>query len=81
MFKVYMTQNNVLHEEASVSAGSWINMIRPSRDESEMVAKLVGVEIDPDDIMAALDEEESARIELEEGYTLILVDSDDGDAP
>ena len=74
MFKVYMTQNNVLHEEASVSAGSWINMIRPSRDESEMVAKQVGVEIDPDDIMAALDEEESARIELEEGYTLILVD-------
>ena len=32
------------------------------------------LDIDIDDIRASLDEEESSRIELKDGYTLILVD-------
>ena len=47
-------------------------MIHPTREEAMQVA--YELDIDIDDIMAALDEEESSRIELEPGYTLILVD-------
>ncbi len=74
MYKIYMTENNVLHEEMEFRPGCWIRMVRPTAEESARVSEAVGVEIDKADIMAALDEEESARIELEEGYTLILVD-------
>ena len=38
----------------------------------EEIADVLNVDID--DIKAALDEEESSRIELQDGYTLILVD-------
>ena len=37
-----------------------------------MVADALDVDIE--DVLAALDEEESSRIELQDGYTLILVD-------
>ncbi len=50
----------------------WVQMIDPSEDECE---KLSGeLDVDIDDVKAALDEEESSRIELQDGYTLILVD-------
>ena len=47
-------------------------MVDPSAEESQLVAD--ALKVDVADIRAALDEEESARIELEDGYTLILVD-------
>ncbi len=74
MYKVYRTENNVIHEESEMKPGCWINMVKPTAQESEKIVELLGVEIDTADIMAALDEEESARVELEEDYTLILVD-------
>ncbi|MDD5900349.1 MAG: magnesium transporter CorA family protein [Lachnospiraceae bacterium] len=51
----------------------WISLTAPSPDELDEVAELTGVE--PDALRAALDEEERARIELEDTYHLILVDS------
>ena len=74
MFKIYMTDNNVIYEETKAEPGCWVHMVHPTVQECEQVCGLLGVEIDTADLMAALDEEESARIELEEGYTLILVD-------
>lgn len=74
MYKIYMTDNNVIHEEMEAKPGCWIHMVRPTAEESTLIGKMLGAEIDPADIMAALDEEESARVELEDGYTLILVD-------
>jgi magnesium transporter len=47
-------------------------MINPSVAEGQMVADALNVDIE--DVLAALDEEESSRIELQDGYTLILVD-------
>lgn len=52
--------------------GVWIMMTNPTMEESQEVA--VKYDIDMVDVRAALDEEESSRIELEDGYTLILVD-------
>ena len=72
MIKIYRTDDNFIHEEDSIQEGVWIQMIHPTREEAMKVAG--ELEIDIDDVMAALDDEESSRIELEPGYTLILVD-------
>lgn len=47
-------------------------MTNPSEEEREVVQNLYN--LDPDDLSAALDEEETSRIEVEDNYTLILVD-------
>ncbi len=44
----------------------------PHQDEVRQVAATLDIE--PADVLAALDPEESARISLEDGYTVIIVD-------
>ncbi len=72
MVKLYRTDDRLIHEVQRVDDGVWINMVDPTAEESYNVADLLGVDVA--DIRAALDEEESSRIELEDGYTLILID-------
>ena len=72
MIKYYKTEKQRIYEEQKADDGVWIQMVAPSMEESREIAELLDVDID--DIRAALDEEESSRIELEDGYTLILVD-------
>lgn len=72
MVKYYKTEDRRIHEEESAHDGVWIQMVNPSVSEGQMIADLLGIDIQ--DVMAALDEEESSRIELEDGYTLIIVD-------
>lgn len=72
MVKLYRTDDRLIHEEKTIDNGVWIHMVDPSVEESQKVADTLGVDIA--DIRAALDEEESSRIELEDGYTLILID-------
>ena len=72
MMTVYKTDNRVLHEVEEMDPGVWIMMTNPTMEESQEVAEKY--DIDMVDVRAALDEEESSRIELEDGYTLILVD-------
>jgi magnesium transporter len=72
MVKYYRTDDRLIHEKEIIDNGVWIHMVDPSAEESQMVAD--ALDVDVADIRAALDEEESARIELEDGYTLILVD-------
>ena len=72
MVKYYKTDDRKIHEEEMIQNGVWIQMVNPSVAEGQMVADALGVDIE--DVLAALDEEESSRIELQDGYTLILVD-------
>lgn len=72
MLTVYRTENGILCELNEILDGAWVNMVNPTLEESQKVAGKF--EIDMDDLRAALDEEESSRIDLEDGYTLILVD-------
>ena len=72
MVKYYRTDDRLIHEKDKIDNGVWIHMVDPSAEECHMVAH--ALDVDVADIRAALDEEESARIELEDGYTLILVD-------
>ena len=72
MVKLYRTDDRLIHEEKTINDGVWIHMVDPSVEESRSVAEILNVDVA--DIRAALDEEESSRIELEDGYTLILID-------
>ena len=62
MMKYFMTDNQVIHEEEKLQDGVWVRMISPTQEECEEIADVLNVDID--DIKAALDEEESSRIEL-----------------
>lgn len=72
MFNIFRTDDQILHEVHEVYEGVWVRLTNPSTEEAERFARELDVDID--DIRAALDEEESSRIELNDGYTLILVD-------
>ena len=72
MIKYYKTDDRLIHEENGIKEGVWIQMTNPGVSEGQSIAE--ELEIDIEDILAALDEEESSRIELQDGYTLILVD-------
>lgn len=72
MVKYYMTDNRLIHEEDRISDGVWVQMVNPTIAEGQLISD--ELDIDIEDVLAALDEEESSRIELQDGYTLILVD-------
>ncbi len=72
MVKVYRTDDRLIHEVEKINGGTWVHMVNPSVSEGQKVADELGLDIE--DVLAALDEEESSRVELQDGYTLILVD-------
>ena len=72
MLHFYRTDDQRIHEEERMGDGVWVHMVQPTREETERVSRFTRV--DADDLMAALDEEESSRIALSDDYTLILVD-------
>lgn len=72
MVKLYRTDDRLIHEKDTIDDGVWIHMVDPTAEESQNIADVLDVDVM--DIRAALDEEESSRIELEDGYTLILID-------
>ncbi len=72
MFTTYRTFHGEICEVNYIQPGSWVRLTDPSMEECRQVAEHFDVDIA--DVRAALDEEESSRIELEDGYTLILVD-------
>ena len=67
VLRTHTNLKNLGHEELSLDnlrPGSWINMIAPTRQELEDVARLAAVPLDF--LSAALDVEESSRIDFEE---------------
>lgn len=57
----------------AMEGGAWINLVQPTERELDAVLSEFP-ELDPISLKAALDEEERARIEIDNGTTLILVD-------
>ncbi len=72
MIEIYKTMEGSLQRMTQISEGSWIAMTNPSATELLEIAEATGIEIDH--LRAPLDEEERARIEVEDNYNLILVD-------
>ena len=81
MIRYFKTDNQRIQEEEKIGDGVWVQMLQPTHQECAEIAEVLNVDIediqaalDAQYISAALDEEESSRIELQDGYTLILVD-------
>lgn len=76
MMQIFNTEDKMsgsnLVEVSSIINGAWIHLIQPTVDEINDVASALLIPLDF--MRAALDEEERARIESEDGYTLILID-------
>lgn len=72
MIKIYKSINDELVCLDHIEDGVWVNMVSPSEDEIAKVCSSLNIETDY--IKAALDEEERARLEHENGQTLIIVD-------
>lgn len=72
MLKVLRTYLEGLKEVdlAHVETGSWFNLISPTPEELEKVQEITGAPIDF--LKAALDEEESSRVEIEEDHMLVI---------
>ena len=69
---IYKTDNGILSPKEAFDPDVWVNLISPNMEELTEVATYYDVDIA--DVRAALDEEESSRVQIEDGYTLILVD-------
>lgn len=72
MIRYFITENGSMNEKEQSVPGSWIVMTRPSPQEISLISEKY--RIDPDDLRAPLDEEERSRIEVEDSYTVIVVD-------
>lgn len=72
MIDIFKTIDGALVRQTEITEGCWIAMTGPSATELMEIADATGIDIDH--LRAPLDEEERARIEVEDNYTLILVD-------
>lgn len=72
MIRIFKTEDGAMHENEEMQPGCWIALTNPTASEIIDIADTY--QIDPDHLRAPLDEEERSRIEVEDEYTLILVD-------
>ncbi|MBE6023188.1 MAG: magnesium transporter CorA family protein [Cellulosilyticum sp.] len=72
MKQIFKTFDTGLEKINSFEEGAWINLINPTPQEINEVASQF--EIETNHILSALDEEERARIEVDDNCTLIIVD-------
>lgn len=67
------TESDITKEIDTIEPGSWVKLVAPTEEEMKLVAHKLNIELDF--IKAATDEEERARLEIENDATLILVDT------
>lgn len=73
MLKIFKTIDSTLYTLEEIEDGAWINLVNPTEEELDLIEEELNVE--RDFLKAALDEEESARVEVENEQVLILVDT------
>ncbi len=72
MVRIFKTIEGSIHEIQEPQEGCWIALTNPTATEIFEISERFQIEVD--DLRAPLDEEERSRIEVEDTYTLILVD-------
>ena len=70
--RIYLTVDDHLTEINTLEKGCWVHLHNPTREEIDGLNARFA--LDPTYLQAALDEEESARIERDGDQTLIIVD-------
>ncbi|MBR7147118.1 MAG: magnesium transporter CorA family protein [Oscillospiraceae bacterium] len=73
MLEYFITVNGRIQTIDQFVPGCWINLISPDSEELQTVANVLDLS-ETDFLYAALDPEESSRIEVEENETLLIVD-------
>ncbi len=72
MIQIYKTVENELLTLNTTEDGIWVNLVNPTFSEIKEISEKFNIETN--DLKAALDKEERARIETEENYFVFLVD-------
>lgn len=72
MMKIFRTMEDGVRQVSEIQEGCWVALSDPTASEILSISNEYG--IDMEDLRAPLDEEERSRIEVEDDYTLILVD-------
>lgn len=72
MIEILKTFDDGIRQINEIEQGCWVAMTNPSATELLEISEICHIDIDH--LRAPLDEEERSRIEVEEDYTLILVD-------
>lgn len=75
MIQIYKSEsefNPTLKSIDTIENGSWINIVAPSDEELILISKKTGVDLEF--LKAALDDEETSRIDIEDDSLLIIVD-------
>jgi magnesium transporter len=73
MIKIFKSiENQLMQEMSEIVEKSWIDLVNPTDDEVAQVSTVTG--ISEEMIKAALDEEETARSEVDDGNTIFIVD-------
>lgn len=74
MKAIYKTaeENSYLEEVQDYVDGNWVCLISPTAEEVKDVSKHFDIELQ--DMISALDEDERARIDADDDYTLIIID-------
>lgn len=73
MYEVFAMEEGRVVKIDEIRENVWINMVRPS--EEEIVEVCTKLDVCRECITAALDDEEGSRIEMQEDYSLILIDA------
>ena len=68
---IYNTINSKLHQIDAIGRHSWINVVNPKQEELSFLSRQFSIPMDF--LMASLDIDERARIEVEDDATLIIL--------
>lgn len=72
MIRIFKTIDGSIHQIQEPQDDCWIALTNPTATEIFEISERFQIEVD--DLRAPLDEEERSRIEVEDNYTLVLVD-------
>lgn len=72
MIRIFKTIDGSIHQIQEPQEGCWVALTNPTATEIFEISEQFQIEVDH--LRAPLDEEERSRIEVEDTYTLILVD-------
>ena len=72
MIHIYKSVDGTAVQLGRPEGGCWIMLTDPTEQELIQIATQYDIELD--DIRAAMDEEERARIQFEDTYSMIIVD-------
>ncbi|MCX8643790.1 magnesium transporter CorA family protein [Bifidobacterium sp. B4081] len=72
MMRVFSTMSGQIEQIGKASKGSWICLSAPTDVELANVSQTTGIDLA--DLRAPLDDEERSRVDVEDEYTMVIVD-------